>query len=170
MNAKKNIEKIIVNKTQLLIGILVLGLGILVYVVLRSPDKIYFTRFLGIHHVSYDVQSPILITIGNRLPAFLHVFGFVFITASFFSYAKRTYTIIAIGWFFTDALFELGQKYKIIASRLVSDIFDQIPFLESTKNYFLLGTFDIFDLVAYALGALMAFLILMATAKPGSPN
>jgi hypothetical protein len=164
MNSSKSPEALILNKTHLVIGLLVLSMGALVYVTLRSPDLVYFTKYFGIHHVLFDVQSPLLKWIGYRLPAFTHIFAFILITASFFKYSRRAYLAICAGWFLIDSIFELGQKYKTFALSLGFDFFDKIHFLEGWRNYFLLGTFDILDLAAYALGAVMAFWVLTATA------
>lgn len=148
-----------------MVGLLSLCLGVLVYLTLRSPDRIYFTNYFGIHNSLFEIQNPILIAMGNRLPAFFHVFAFSLITASFLSPSKPAYTITCASWFGIDTLFELGQKFKTQASRWVFDFFDKIPFLESTRNYFLHGTFDLFDILAYALGAVAAYMILAATAR-----
>lgn len=151
------------NRTQLLIGIVALLLGALVYLTLRSPDKVYFTNLFGIHEPLFDIQAPILKGIGARIPAFLHVFAFIMITAAFFSFNKKAYITICSGWFLVDACFELGQKYKDLANRLTFDFFNEVPFLEATGNYFRRGTFDVFDLLAYAVGAITAYFVLSAT-------
>lgn len=163
MNSGKSSSAFITNKTHLIIGLLVLCIGATVYVTLRSPDHVYFTKYFGIHHVLFEVQSPILKFIGYRLPAFAHVFAFTLITASFFKYSRRAYLVICAGWFLIDFIFELGQKYKTVALSLEFEFFDKIDFLEAWRNYFLLGTFDILDLAAYALGAAMAYWVLTAT-------
>jgi hypothetical protein len=163
MKGAKGHTRIIENKIQFFIGLATLCLGALVYVTLRSPDQIYFTRYFGIHEPLIAIQSPILKTIGRSLPAFLHVFSFSLITASFFRYSKTTYTVICTGWLLVNCLFELGQKYKTQASRLVFDFFDKIPFLESTRNFFLLGSFDWLDVMAFVLGSVAAFLFLLVT-------
>jgi hypothetical protein len=164
--AKKH-PRVIANKIQFFMGLSALCLGALVYLTLRSPDQIYFTRYFNILEPLFEVRSPALKTIGGRLPAFLHVFSFSLITASFFRYNKTVYTVICTGWLLVDCCFEVGQKYKTQASKMVFDFFDKIPFLESTRNYFLRGTFDWLDIVAFFLGAAAAFLILMATSKRG---
>jgi hypothetical protein len=165
MKASKKHPRIIVNKIQFFMGLLALCLGALVYLTLRSPDQIYFTRYFNILEPLFEIRSPVLKTIGGRLPAFLHVFSFSLITASFFRYNKKAYTAICTGWFLVNCAFELGQKYKAQATQMVFDFFDKIPFLESTRNFFLRGTFDIFDLIAFALGTVAAFLLLLATSR-----
>jgi hypothetical protein len=155
----------IANPVQLAIGLAAILAGTLIYLVLRSPEQIYFTRFFGIHAPLFDVQSPLLRIFGQRLPAFFHVLAFALITASFFRNSKRTYFIVCTGWLAVNGLFELGQKYKDFAVRLVPDAFEKIPFLETTRRFFLFGTFDGFDLAAALSGAVAAYFILIATSK-----
>ena len=165
MTRKKTTPVFILNKIQLLIGLLALCLGTIVYLTLRSPDQIYFAKYFGFHKIVTEIHSQALITLGYSLPAFLHVFSFILITASFFSYSKKIYVAICTGWFLVECCFELGQKYKIQAARMLFDFFDKIPFLETTRNFFLLGTFDIWDIIGFALGAIIAFWTLIATSK-----
>jgi hypothetical protein len=170
MNKQKTAFVFIINKAQFFIGLAALCLGTLVYLTLRSPEQIYFTNYFGIHDRLFEIRSPILHMFGNSSPAFLHVFSFILITASFFTYSRKIYTAICAGWLVFDCAFELGQKYKIQASRMLFDFFDQIPFLENTKSYFLLGTFDLFDMIAFFFGTVMAFGVLMVTAKGKKGN
>jgi len=46
---------------------------------------------------------------------------------------------------------------------VIPNWFKAIPFLENTENYFKQGTFDIADLIAIALGAVVAYVILVTT-------
>ena len=146
-------------------GLSALCLGAMVYVTLRSPDQIYFTRYFNILEPFFEIRSPALKTVGGRLPAFLHVLSFSLITASFFRYSKPVYALSCAGWFLVNCLFELGQKYKAQAVKMTFDWFEKIPFLESTRNYFLRGTFDWLDIMAFVLGAVAAFLILIGTSR-----
>jgi len=170
MTCRKTTPVFILNKIQLLIGLLALCLGTMVYLTLRSPDQIYFTKYFGLHKIVSEIQSQALIALGYSLPAFLHVFSFILITASFFSYSKKIYVAICTGWFLVECCFELGQKYKIQATRMLFDFFDKIPFLETTRIFFLQGTFDILDLIALALGTIIAFWTLIATSKQHAIN
>jgi len=159
---------IIPNKVALTLGLFALFLGGLVYAILRPSGQVYFMRYLGIDPLSLEIQSNIAISIGYRLPAFLHVFSFCLITAAFFKSSKKIYLIICAGWLVVDTIFELGQKYKDFSSQMVPEFFTKIPFLEGTYNYFNLGTFDYFDLIAYLLGGLIAFCYLVSSA--GKPS
>ena len=148
-----------------LIGLVALIAGALVYTSLRPSEQTYFIRYLGIERLSFDIQSNIVISIGYRLPAFLHVFSFALITASFFEFNRKKYLTICSAWLGVDTIFELGQKYKSISTQFVPKFFDNIPFFQGTYNYFHLGTFDYVDLIAYVLGALAAYFYLITSAS-----
>jgi len=60
-------------------------------------------------------------------------------------------------------IFELGQKFNNFSSKIVPDWFTEIPFLENTENYFLLGTFDFKDIIAIGVGAGFAYFALLMT-------
>ena len=62
------IPVVIHSRTQLLTGIFLLLLGSLVYVVDRSPDQIYFTRYFGIHLKLFVADTQVLGSLGLRLP------------------------------------------------------------------------------------------------------
>jgi hypothetical protein len=46
---------------------------------------------------------------------------------------------------------------------MVPDWLGGILFLENTKNYFTRGTFDYFDIIATAIGAIVAYIVLLYT-------
>ncbi len=70
------------------------------------------------------------------------------ITAGLFSCKRRGYLIVCLSWFFVDTAFELCQNFNVWPSRIIPDLFEAIPLLENTKNYFQKGTLDMFDLGA----------------------
>jgi hypothetical protein len=154
-----------VNKIQILIGALALLIGSLVYLVDRAPDQTYFVYSTGITISLYSPLPNPLGLIGNSLPAFLHAFSFILITGGLVSYRKRGYLIICLCWFVVDGVFELGQKFDSWASKTIPDWFAGLPVLENTESYFLQGTFDVIDLAAITLGALIAYFVLSATNK-----
>ena len=156
---------IVHSRAQLLGGVLLLLLGSLVYVVDRSPDQVYFTRFFGIHLKMLDAGTPVLGTLGLRLPAFFHVLSFSLITGSFFRYGRGRYLAVCVFWLVVNICFELGQKYKDLAVRLIPDFFQHIPFLENSRAYFLKGAFDAYDLLAFFVGALAGYGLLLITGR-----
>jgi len=165
---KENYKKFLcsIKKRQLLIGMSSLIIGTLVYLVDRSPDQTYFV-FSSPFNISLFKTLPIIFGfIGNNLPAFIHAFSFILITGALVSCRKRGYLIICLSWFFVDCVFELGQKFSSLPSKINPDWFTGIPFLENTGNYFVHGTFDCFDLAAITMGTVIALFVLLFTNKP----
>jgi len=164
---KKNLKAFgsIINIPQIVIGLSVLLLGTLVYVVDRPLVQTYFV-YKSLVNISLHNTLPNLFGfIGNSLPSFVHVFSFILITAGLLHCQKKGCLIICVCWFLTDITFELGQKFKALSSTMAPDWFFRIPFLENSKNYFLSGTFDLNDLIAIALGTILACFVLSITMK-----
>ena len=145
---------------QTLAAISALIVGLSIYLFDRQPETVYFIS----NRFSFDGDTkPIFGIIGNYLPAFLHVYAFILLTAVVFAQSHRHILIICVGWLAVDSLFEIGQ-INLIAEAITVHIpgwFAGIPFLENTANYFLLGTFDTLDLLSIAAGTLAAYLIII---------
>ena len=103
--------------------------------------------------------------VGQSLPAFAHVFAFSLLTIAVLGGGRRTAIVACSGWFLVDAAFELGQHPTLAAelARFIPSWFEGIPILHRTDDFFLAGTFDAFDLVAMALGALTAYWVMQRT-------
>ena len=155
-----------INKLQIFIGVVGLLIGTLVYLIDRPPDQTYFIYKNSLDLSLYKIFPNLFGSIGNNLPAFIHVFSFILITAGLIACQKRGYLIICASWFIVDSAFELGQKFKPLALKIVSASFAGIPFLENTENFFLHGTFDFSDLVFILLGTVMAYLVILTTNRP----
>ncbi len=154
-----------INRIHILIGAGALFLGSLVYLIDRPPEQTYFVYGSGITISLYNTLPNLFGPLGNSLPAFVHVFSFILITAGLISCQKRGYFIICLGWFLVDAAFEVGQKFNVWSAGIIPDWFAGIPFLENSKSYFLRGTFDFFDLTAITLGTVTAYFFLVKTSK-----
>jgi len=152
-----------INWVQISIGVLVLAVGSLIYLIDRPPDHTYFVYSSPINISLFTTIPQIFGLIGNSLPAFIHVFSFILITAGLIFCKKRGYLIICLVWFFIDVVFELGQKFNSLSSMIVPDWFAGIPLLINTESYFLHGTFDLLDLSAITIGAALAYLVLLIT-------
>lgn len=140
-------------------------IGSLVYLIDRPADYTYFV-YSGPTSISlYKILPNLFGLIGNTLPAFVHVFSLILLTAGVLSCQKRGCFIICLSWFLLDCTFELGQKFKAVPLKIIPAWFSGIPFLENTKIFFLGGTFDVFDLVAIALGTVAAYFFLLTTNK-----
>jgi len=152
-----------VNKFQILVGVAVLFVGALVYLIDRPPGQTYFIYKSSINISLHSILPNLFGIIGNSLPAFIHVFSLILMTAGIISCRKSDYLIICVSWFIVDCTFELGQKFSTWSVKLIPDWFTEIPFLENSQNCFLQGTFDILDLAAIALGTVAAYLMLLTT-------
>ena len=154
-----------INILQILIGIAGLLFGSLIYLIARPPDQTYFV-FSSPINISLSNTIPNLFgSIGNSLPAFLHVFSFILITAGLIFCNKRGYLIICLSWLLVDSAFEVGQKFTTWFTSIIPGWFAGIPFLENAENYFLKGTFDFLDLAAIAFGTVIAYFVLLTTNK-----
>ena len=154
-----------INIRQILIGLTVLLLGTLIYLTDRPPEHTYFIYKSFVNISLHNTFPNLFGFIGYSLPSFIHVFSFILITAGLFHCQKRGYIIICSFWFLTDIAFELGQKFKIILLEIIPDWFSGILFLENSKKYFLLGTFDLNDLIAIVFGTILAYFALSITIK-----
>ena len=164
---KKSLKEFVnlINIRQILIGIPVLPLGILIYLTDRPPEQTYFVYKSFVNISLHNTLPSLFGLIGNSLPSFVHVFSFILITAGLLHCQKRGRLVICVCWFLTDVIFELGQKFKALSSAMVPDWFSGILFLENSKNYILLGTFDFNDLTAIAFGTILAYFVLSITVK-----
>jgi hypothetical protein len=100
-----------INKNQILIGLIALLIGSVVYLIDRSPGQTYFL-FTAPFSISLYHSTPNLFgIIGDSLPAFLHVFSFILLTAGLIFCSKKDYLIICLFWFLVDAAFEVGQRF-----------------------------------------------------------
>lgn len=156
-----------INTRQLFVGLNVLILGALFYYFFRSSEHTYFLKLLGKNPQLKDILPPLLGKLGNSLPTFIHVFAFILMTAGVIGSNKKGYLIITLTWFAIDVLFELGQGFGYLIIPIIPDWFSDILFLENARDYFLHGRFDYLDLLAIAVGSLVAYIVLIKTKITG---
>ena len=149
---------------QLTTVVLALGIGVLVYLLDRQPDNVYFIP--GWVSIAGSV-NPIFGQIGNNLPTFIHVYAFILLTVIIMSPSPGKVFWICVTWFSVDSLFELAQLTQIAnwIAEHVPAWFIGIPFLENTAAYFLAGTFDILDIISIAMGTVTAYLTIRYSNK-----
>ena len=154
-----------INTTQILIGTGALALGLLVYLTDRPPEETYFLARIGVTHGLYGFVPPSFGRLGWNLPSFLHVFAFILITGGILGCRKTGSLVVTLGWLVTESAFEVGQKFPEWSQSLVPRWFDSLPILENARNFFRTGTFDPWDMVAATVGAMAAYLALLATTE-----
>lgn len=133
----------------------VLIAGSLVYVLDRPPGSTAFFGNVG------QIFPGIFGSLGQSLPSFAHAFSFSILTVLLLGGGKRAGLLACLGWFAIECFFEAGQHSAIadgVFGRL-PEWTQALPFADRFANYFLMGTFDIGDLIAAASGAAAAFVI-----------
>jgi len=154
------------NIVQLTIGIAALAIGVLVYALDRPAGQTYFIP--DTLNISTGLHSAFG-ALGNHLPTFFHTLSFCLITAALLNVRTTGALVICTSWLIVDAAFEIGQ-HADIAPLLINRIpewFSRLPVLENTASYFLHGRFDPLDLLSILLGALTAFVLILATRRFG---
>lgn len=137
-------------------AIAALLVGAAVYLLDRQPQTVYLLA----DWVGADRKmSGVFGGLGNSLPTFVHVYAFSLFTVAVLSVSRRGAAVCCFIWAVVDGLFELGQLDAVarVIAEHVPAWFGVTPLLENTANYFHAGTFDVFDLVSIALGAIAAY-------------
>lgn len=129
-----------VNIRQILIGLSVLLIGSLVYLIDRPPDQTYFVYSCPFNISLFKTFPNLFGLIGNSLPAFVHVFSFILITAGLLSYQKKGCIIICACWFIIDCAFELG-KIQFIAFKNNSRMVHRYSFFRERQELFSIWNF-----------------------------
>ena len=145
---------------QITAAIGALCIGVLVYVLDRHTEFVYFLSGWPSFN---SVPVGFFGNIGDYLPTFVHVYAFILLTVVVAVPAISKLVPVCLAWFAIDSLFELAQLNPIaqwIGSHTPMG-FSGIPFLDNTADYFLSGTFDMLDLLSIATGALAAYLTIV---------
>ena len=127
-------------------------LGLMIYLLSRDPQQVYFLSYVPAFQQSDSNELGIF---SYFLPSLLHIYAFILLTVAVLSASLTQTRIICLCWVFLECLFEIGQ-HKAIADHL-SEFSEGIFILEVSSEYFLNGTFDIFDIVAIVMGAFLAY-------------
>lgn len=156
-----------INTRQFFLGLNILLLGALYYFFFRTAEHTYFLKFFENTPQLKHILPPLLVALGNSLPAFIHVFAFTLMTAGLIASREKGYAVVCLFWFTIDVLFELGQGFNTMMIQVIPDWFSDFLFLENIKNYFLHGRFDSLDLLAIAVGSVVAYMLLIKTKITG---
>jgi len=154
---------------QLLAASIALAVGILVYVLDRQPEHIYFLpEYLSLA----DGFGQFFGQLGNHLPTFVHVYAFILLTTAVLRPRTQHVLLICLIWFSIDSLFEFAQ-HTAVASWIAPALptwLDGILILENSTNYFQAGRFDWFDILSIAIGSLAAYLTTLVSYYKESEN
>lgn len=133
-----------------------LALGLLVYLADRDPSRAWLlSAFTSTATPAYQPWFGLL---GQWLPSAVHPFAFGLLSASLLPVQGAARPAACVAWAMVNALFELGQ-HPLVSARvalLLQGTEAPAWLVRPLSNYFVRGTFDVGDLAATALGALLA--------------
>ena len=145
---------------MMLFAILALAVGVLVYLLDRPLERIYFIPDgISITDNPYHLFGEL----GNYLPTLLHTYAFILLTSVVLGQGLLKTLFVCTFWLFTEMFFEVAQSENITSQILpyVPEWFNGIPFLENTAAYFQFSTFDELDVFSIALGTVLAYLTIL---------
>lgn len=153
--AKQDLPRLSSGALLALIAVGALAAGVLVYVLDRPAETVYFlprTLSLASGHRSWFGAS------GGHLPEFAHVYAFILLTVAISPWPRPVLPVCA-SWWVVASLAEVAQHPALVPSMVVAlpHWFQQLPVLDNTANYVSYGTFDGWDLVAVAIGTVGAY-------------
>jgi hypothetical protein len=133
-----------------------LALGLLVYVADRDPSRAWLLPAFA--STATPVHEPWFGLLGQWLPSAVHPFAFGLLSAALLPVQGAARPAACVAWALVNALFELGQHPLVIARVAHALQATEGPpwLIRPLSNYFVRGTFDVGDLAATALGALLA--------------
>lgn len=137
-----------------LTGCLALALGALVYGTDRPAGAAWLVPSLPLL-AGWHLFGPL----GGMLPSFFHPLAFSLFTAAALPTTDRPAYGACAGWFAVNALFEVGQHATI--APVLAAWLQPLPGVgHRLAAYFSHGRFDVADLAAALLGALLAAALL----------
>lgn len=155
--------------TSVLIAFAALALtaGVLVYAVDRHGPQV-----LPLAGVAASFTTPVFGVLGHWLPSFVHPFAFSLLSAAARPSTARTSAMrpaygACFAWWLVNVAFEAGQHpaLRTTLAQLIDQLLGDSAPARWLANYFMLGTFDVFDIVAATAGAGAAAAVLRAVHK-----
>ena len=149
---------------QVLAALLALLIGVAVYLLDRSPERVYFIPDAW---STGEFSGTFFGPVGLYLPTFTHTFGFSLLTAVVLRPSRWAAVAGCLLWWITGSLLEVAQS-NAMASWIARNLpiwFADWPVLDNAANYFLAGAFDPLDLLSIFLGALVAWIVLLLTRR-----
>ena len=140
-----------------------LVVGILVYVIDRPADDVYFLRIASRYMEGSYGQ------LHDSLPSFLHALAFsLAMIGAVTARTPGTIAQICGAWWLLEGLLEVIQSDSVGGglSQLLPAGITSVPFLEALPSYMAAGTFDVADLIAAGFGCTLAFFTGISLRKP----
>ena len=151
-----------VNLTQVALGAVSLGLGVLVYALARPAGSVDFLpQSLTLHASVW----PVIGQVAGSLPTFAHTLALCLLSAAVLESRRVRAGAVCLSWFLVEAAFEVGQHDQVSAWLIprIPEWFDQVWWLANSRIYFARGTFDYADILLGAIGATLALMVITQT-------
>jgi hypothetical protein len=158
-----------INNKQLFLGFLFLLAGTMVYLVDRPIGSTYVLHNFTSVHTFFHRLPNLYGKLGLFAPEFFHPLALSLISMSLVSNRKSKKMVCCV-WLVIDSIFELGQIIGVESIELLPKWFMSFPVSKDFMDFFVYGTFDIYDLVAVGLGSFTAYIVLELDAKKGGSN
>lgn len=143
-----------------------LAAGLAVYLLARPAGTLCcLPHWLYLDHSTGEG----LTRLGGQLPAFLHTYAFILLSAAATAPWPCLTIPICAFWCLLEGLCEIGQTAAVSAviNGLVDTQSVNFPLADRIVNYFVAGRFDPFDLLAIMMGGLSAFLTIKIIQRNG---
>lgn len=137
---------------QFIAALAALSLGLMVYLLIRDPEQVYFLSYFAPFQQSSSSETGI---ISDFLPSLFHSYAFILLTVAVLSASTAQTRSVCLFWFFLECGFEIGQHDAIAVH--ISSYIGNIHFLNVFSEYFVNGTFDLLDIAAIAAGTCLAY-------------
>ncbi|MGA3081842.1 MAG: hypothetical protein ABSD44_10725 [Terracidiphilus sp.] len=143
----------------LVLAVAALFAGVMVYALGRNPGSVHFLP----PALQFGLLPHSMRHLTGQLPTFAHVIAFSLVTAWALDCTRKQALAACAGWMLLEMAFEVGQL-PTAGAWLASEVphwFSRVWLLDGTAAFFLHGSFDPWDMVAAALGASVAFLVVL---------
>ena len=142
---------------KIALAILSLIIGGLIYLFFRPPiypiiEKLQ--KIIGLGHLnSFGILT-------GSIPTLCHTFSFIILTSIFLSDTQICITLNSVFWICIESILEIMQNltYQNHQQIIISANF--ILFNDNFRGYFLLGTYDNYDLLSIIAGGILAYCLL----------
>lgn len=151
---------------QLSAATLVLAFGVLVYLLDRPSNSVYFVPEWW---ALAEATPAFFGLLGQYLPTFSHTFAFILFTTAVLAVRRRAAIVVCAAWLLVDSFFEIAQRDEL-AVNIVNHLpnwFAEWPLLDNVAAYFLVGRFDPFDLVSIFAAGIAAYLLVLYSTRRG---
>ena len=147
-------------------AVIALTVGILVYLLDRPADTVYFVPDWWL---LADFTPALFGSFGQYLPTFSHTFAFILLTTAVIAPHRKAAIVACAGWLVVNSFFEIAQRDDLAANivRYLPGWFAEWPLLDNVAAYFLVGRFDPLDLVSIFAAAIAAYVLVLYSTRRG---